>query len=303
MDLRLLQIFCRVYEERSFSKAAEALRLAQPTVSEHVRALEQLLETMLFDRTHRTVVPTRAGEFLYEQSRGIDDLQRRIYEGMSRFVGNLAGQIAVGASTIPGEILLPRLISGFREKNPRMRVAVTIHDTRTVLDDLASGRSDIGFVGARTGAAHLDFRRIASDRLVLIVPKTTRWKGVRSITLEQLRREPLVVRERGSGTRSALESRLAESDLSLDDMQVVAELGSTAAIKEGVKERLGAAIVSSLAVRSEVAAGTLREVAVRELKSFRRDFYAVRDKRRQLSPACEGFLEHVRQHSAAAAQR
>jgi DNA-binding transcriptional LysR family regulator len=303
VDLRLLQIFCRVYEERSFSKAAEGLRLAQPTVSEHVKALETLLETPLFDRTHRTVRPTRAGEYLYEQARGIDVMQRRIFEGMSRFLGNLAGQVSVGATTIPGEVLLPRLIAGFREKNPRVRVSVAIRSTRGVLDDLASARLDIGFVGARMEAAHFEFSRIASDRLVLLVPKTPRWKGVRSITLQQLRGEPLIVRERGSGTRAALERCLAEAGVTLEEMQVVAELGSTTAIKEGVKERLGVAIVSNLAIHPEVATGLLRDVIVREMRSFRRDFHAVRDVRRKLSPSCEGFLEHVRMHSTAAARR
>lgn len=303
MELRLLQIFCRVYEERSFSKAAASLGLAQPTVSEHVKKLERSYGTQLFDRTTREVRPTRAGEQLYQLARELGETERRIAEGMARFLGEGGGEVAVGASTIPGEVLLPRLIAEFGKAHPRVRVSMTVRSTRAVLDELLAGRLDVAFVGARTDDDHLRFTRFASDRLVLVAPRTGRWKAARSLTIEQLRAEPLVLREPGSGTREALQSKLAEHGLGLGDLRVAAELGSTTAIKEAVKEGAGLAMISDLAVRSELAARELRIIPVRGLGELKRDFHAVIDERRPPSPACERFLAHVRRRGAAVARR
>src|SRR5437867_13322844 len=108
MDLWLLEVFCGVHEERSFSKAAQRLGLSQPTVSEHVRTLERLLAVKLFDRLGREVCPTRAGDHLYGHARKVGEIRRSITEGMARFLQRLEGRIVAGASTLPGEYLLPR---------------------------------------------------------------------------------------------------------------------------------------------------------------------------------------------------
>ena len=294
VELRLLQIFCRVYEERSFSKAAASLGLAQPTVSEHVKKLEGVYETPLFERTTREVRPTRAGEQLYHLSRGLADIERQVAEGMSRFLGEGAGEVVVGASTIPGEVLLPRLVAEFRKTQPRVRVTMSVKATRAVLEDLAAGRADVAFVGAAADGDHFRSTRFASDRLVLVAPATGRWKGVRALTLDELCREPFLLRERGSGTREALEDRLTQAGLSIADLRIAAELGSTTAIKESVRQGAGVSIVSDLSVRQEIASGHLRVVPVRGLRDLRRDFYAVTDTRRPPSVPCELFLEHVR---------
>ena len=273
--------------------------MSQPTVSEHIQTLEEAFGTLLFERMARHVRSTRAGDHLYERARRVGELRRGIEEGMARFLKRLEGRLVIGASTIPGEYLLPPLIGSYRESHPGVRLSVAVRDSKGVLDDLEAARIDLGFVGIHPVDGYLKSQKFASDNLVLIVPATRRWKGMRSISLRELRKEPFLVRERGSGTRSALESRLKQLGLSLEDFNVVAELGSTTAIKEAVRAGVGASVISFVAVKRDLAGGRVRELRVREIGLLQRDFYRVFDARRTKSPLCDSFLEHLDRRPAA----
>jgi DNA-binding transcriptional LysR family regulator len=293
MDLRLLEIFCAVYEERGFSKAAARLHLTQPTVSGHIKVLEEYFGTPLFDRLGREIQPTRAGELLYEHGQHILTIKKTIREGMSKFLNRLEGKLHLGASTIPGEYLLPPIIGSFHKAYPNVAVAVTISDTQRVIRDVEQGRVELGFVGARTEDGNLSFKKFASDQLVLIAPTSKPWAEVKSISLGDLTKLPMLIRESGSGTRTVLERKLAELGCSLSDFNIVAQLGSTTAIKQAVHADVGVSFISKVAVRHETHCRLVKEVRVRELKTIERDFFVVRNKKRTSSPVCEAFLESV----------
>ena len=291
MDLKLLEIFCCVFEETSFSRAAERLGLSQPTVSEHIKTLETYFGTPLFDRLGRHIHATGAGEVLYARGRSVVDLKQSVVEAMHQYLDRLEGELRIGASNIPGEYLLPRVIGRFHDKHPKIRVCVIIGDSEQIIDGVVDGRYEIGFVGARPRSPGLDLQPFASDRLVLAVPWHKSWDGVEQISLRQLAQKPLLIRESGSGTRVELEHWLHEHGASLVDFNIVAELGSTAAIKEAIKAGVGASIVSDLAVADDVAAGTMRIVRIREMGTLNRDFYRVLDPRRIASPVRDIFLD------------
>ncbi len=294
MDLRLVEIFCAVFEERSFSKAAKRLGLSQPTISGHIKALEGSLDTRVFDRLGREIQPTRAGELLYDYGRQITELKESAEQAMARFLNRLEGRLLLGASTIPGEYLLPEHIGAFSSLFPKIEVEVEIHDTRSIVESVKEGRYDIGFVGARLPDEGLLFEPFASDRLILAAPATPTWRASDGAMLfETLRRKPLLVRERGSGTRMMLERVLERHNMRLSEFKVVAALGSTTAIKEGIKARLGASFVSSIAVQEEINQGTLREVPVRGLDRIKREFFTVIHARRAASPLRAAFLEFL----------
>ncbi|MEM7050070.1 MAG: selenium metabolism-associated LysR family transcriptional regulator [Acidobacteriota bacterium] len=310
MDLRLLEIFCCAYEERSFSKAAQRLSLTQPTISGHIKTLETYFGTLLFDRLGREVRPTRAGELLFEQGRQIIDIKRNMVDDMSRFLNRLEGQLKVGASTIPGEYLLPSIVGGFRKSNPRLNVRVTIQGSGAVLAGVREGRFEVGFVGARPrhgedvgGAKALHYERFASDRLVLAIPQDSPWRERSVSTFERLKELPLLVREPGSGTRVMLERRLTELGESLDDFNVVAEFGSTAAVKEAIKAGVGCSVISDLALTTEVDAGIIATVSLAELEDLDRHFYVALDERRANSPICSLFLETLHAEFKGASSR
>lgn len=294
MDLRLLEIFCSVYQERSFSRAADKLHLTQPTVSEHIRTLEEQFNVKLFDRLGKSIQPTKAGELLYSYGRQVLELKRAAVEGMKKFLNRLEGELVIGASTIPGEYILPRIIAAFHREHAGVEVVLRISDTKGVTSWLLAGEVEAGFVGARIDDHSLAFEEFASDRLVLAVPNQREWRQVSSISLDKLREKPLVIREPGSGTRAMFERQLAQHGYSLDDFKVVAVVGSTNAVKEAIKAGIGVSVLSSLAVRGELASRLFKQVQIKEIKSPRRSFYIAVDKRRLASPICQAFLEYVR---------
>jgi DNA-binding transcriptional LysR family regulator len=293
VDLRLLQIFCAVFEEGSVSGAARRLELSQPTVSEHLKNLEDQVGVPLFDRLSRQIQPTRAGEHLYDQARRVGELERSIVASLGRFLNKLEGRLVLGASSVPGEYLLPALLGRFRGKHPGVAVSLRIKDSREILDELAAGRLDLAFVGARPPSGPLESAPFGTDHLILAVPRGTPWDALEAVSLADLRSLPLVLRPPGSGTRSAFESLLDHHGFRLADFQVIAELGSATAIKEAIKAGVGASVVSDLSIVTEQAAGVIRAVAWREVSAPRRDFFVVTDPRRHASPLVEELLAMI----------
>jgi len=293
VDLRQLEVFAQVVDTRSFSRAAEALHLTQSTVSEHVRLLEDEVGTRLFDRLGRESVPTRAGEILYGYARRMLVLRAEARQALDQFLGQVSGTLTVGASTIPGEYVLPPLIGRFREKLPQVSIALRISDSRGIAQAVLEGQVEIGVVGGHPSHKSLEATELMPDELVVVVPPGNAWSGRRQVTLEDLRAEPLIVRERGSGSRQALEHALDEAGTDLAAMRVIAEMGSTGAIKQAVKSGVGVSIISKRAVEEECQHGLLSCVKLKDL-TFTRHFYIVTHAHRSRSPLCQAFLDFLR---------
>lgn len=293
MDLRQLEVFARVVDARSFSRAAAALHLTQSTVSEHVRLLETELGARLLDRLGRETVPTRAGEILHGYARRLLALRTEARQALEQFLGQVSGPLTVGASTIPGEYVLPPLVGRFREKFPQVTIALQIGDTRAIAQAVLDGKVEVGVVGARPGHRGLEAVELMSDELVVVVPPGHAWCGRRQVTLDDLMPEPIIVREPGSGTREALEHSLKEAGTDLRAMRVIAEMGSTGAIKQAVKAGVGVSIVSRRAVLDECEHGLLGCVQLKDLR-FTRHFYIVTHAGRSRSPLALAFLDFLR---------
>jgi DNA-binding transcriptional LysR family regulator len=292
MDLRRLEIFAKVAELGSFSRAAEALFLTQPTISEHVRALEDELGVQLLDRLGRGATPTRAGQLLLGYARRMLTLSREAHQALERFQGRMSGELVVGGSTIPGEYVLPALIGQFKQKYPDISISLLIGSTRQVSDWLDDGRVEVGIVGARPGSRTLEAKELMADELVVVVPATHPWAARRTATLADLQKEPMVVRERGSGSREAFEHALQEAGVSLANLRIVGEMGSTQAVKQAVRAGVGIALISKRAVEDECRAGLLACVKVKDLR-VERAFHLVTHRDRTRSPLAQAFVEFI----------
>ena len=211
LDLRLLEIFCAVYEARSFSKAAEKLRVSQPTVSEHIKNLEEILNVQLFDRLPRNIAPTQAANILYRHGEIILTQRQAALQELMAFLDRLEGSLQVSASTIPGEYLLPQLLVDFHFQFPRVDVNLSISDSTKVCHQVSCGEADLGFVGARLDVLGVEYRPFASDQLALVVPNDAKWQSIEQISMEDLLQEPFLARESGSGTRLSLERQIGFS--------------------------------------------------------------------------------------------
>lgn len=292
MDLRRLEVFAKVAELGSFSRAAEALFLTQPTVSEHVRALEDELGVQLLDRLGRTTTTTPAGQLLLGYARRILALARDARQAIDQFQGRMSGQLAIGGSTIPGEYVLPALLGRFKARYPDISISLLVGSSRQVSAWVEEGRVEVGVVGAHPASRALAAQPFMPDELVVVVPAGHPWAGRADVSLADVKAEPLVVRERGSGSREALERALAEVGASLSAFRVEGEMGSTQAVKQAVRAGVGVAIISRRAVLDECRAGLLTCVRIRDL-DVSRSFYLVTHRERTRSPLAEAFVAFV----------
>jgi DNA-binding transcriptional LysR family regulator len=292
MDLRRLEVFAKVAELGSFSRAAEALLLTQPTVSEHVRALEDDLAVQLLDRLGRTTTPTPAGQVLLGYARRILALTREARQAVDQFQGRMRGQLIVGGSTIPGEYVLPALIGQFKQRYPDISISLLVGSSRQVSEWVEDGRVELGLVGARPTSRALLAHELMPDELVVVVPGSHPWAGRADVVLSEVASEPLVVRERGSGSREALERALGDVGAALTAFRVVGEMGSTQAVKQAVRAGVGISIISRRAVLDECRARLLSCVKIRDLE-VARSFYLVTHRERTRSPLAQAFVAFV----------
>jgi DNA-binding transcriptional LysR family regulator len=297
LDLRRLEVFAKVAELGSFSRAAEALFLTQPTISEHVRALEEELGVQLLDRLGRGATPTPAGQLVLGYALRVLALAREARQALDQFLGRMSGRLVVGGSTIPGEYVLPALIGQFKAKYPDISISLLIGSSRDVSEWVEHGRVELGVVGAEPDSRTLRSRALMADEMVIVVPADHPWAARKSVTLEDVTREPLVLRERGSGSRAAFERALASADLDLSAFRVVGELGSTQAVKQAVRAGVGISVVSRRAVEDECRARLLVCVKVRDLV-VSRSFYLVTHRDRTRSPLAQAFVEFVESQAA-----
>jgi len=293
MDMRRLEVFCKVVELKSFTRAAEALLLSQPTVSEHIRTLEESLGEKMVDRLGREALPTPAGKILYHYARNIIRTREQAIQALAQFKGDLAGHLTLGASTIPGTYFLPRLIGDFKARHPAIQITLRISDTAEIAEGVLHGGSEAGIVGSLLQDRRLVADEIFSDELVLTVFATHPWAKKRRVLVEELAGEAFILRERGSGTRSVMTRILGEHGFDTSRLEVVGEMGSTEAVRQGIKAGIGISILSREAVREDLEHGSLASVEMSGIR-FTRPLYLIQRKHRRTSPLCKAFLEYLR---------
>jgi len=297
MDMRRLEIFCKVVELKSFTKAAKALSLSQPTVSEHIRAVEEDLGERLIDRLGREVVPTPAGKVFYQYARNIIQMCDEAVQALEQFKGNLAGSLVLGASTIPGTYLLPRIVGDFKALHPAIRITLRISDTAGVVEEVLEGSLETGLVGSKWNDRRLELEELFSDELILVVFPGHPWALRGRIKPGEIAGEPFILRERGSGTRMVMNRILEQHGFDVSRRTEVAEMGSTEAVRQGIKSRIGVSILSRHAVAEDIEQGRLVQVAIDGIRFFR-PLYLVQRKNRRVSPLCSAFLDHLRKHGS-----
>jgi DNA-binding transcriptional LysR family regulator len=293
VDIRRLNIFCKVVELKSFTRASEVVLLSQPTISENIRLLEEVFGEKLLDRLGREVQPTPAGRILYQYARRMLQLRDEALQALRQFRGDLTGTLLLGASTIPGAYLLPGLVESFRASHPTIRLRLKIGGSTQIVQDLLQGEVEMAVVGALLKDHLLDSEELFSDELVLVMPPGHPWAGRASVPPQELSSQPFILREGGSGTRLAAAQALRDSGFDCAGLQVVAEMGSTEAVRQCVKAGLGISILSSLAIAEDVRQGALSTVPLQGL-AIRRPLYLVQRKNRQLSPIGQHFFNHLR---------
>jgi DNA-binding transcriptional LysR family regulator len=293
MDTRQLAAFCAVVERKSFSQAAERLGVTQPAVSLQIRSLEERLGTQLLDRSGRRVEPTEAGLRLYASAQRLLALEDQLLaEVVGSDTGDVSGTLELGASTGPGGTVVPVLLCEFGELHPQVRVRLSVFDTQTVVEQVAERSLELGVVGAARRHRGVVFEPLFRDEVVLACPPKHRFAG-KTISLDDLRSEPLLVMQEGAGVRQVIEDELRSVGVRLRDLNVRAELGLQESVRSAVAGGHGLTFISRTGIESDLAAGTIATARVRGLDPVR-EIYLVRASGRSETRAAQAFVEFAR---------
>jgi DNA-binding transcriptional LysR family regulator len=294
MDTKQLAAFCAVVERRSFSQAAERLGVTQPAVSLQVRALEKRLGTQLLDRSGRRVEPTEAGLRLYRGAQKLLALEEQLVADVTASTdGALSGDLVLGASTGPAAIVVPVLLGEFQRESPDVRVFLTVSDTHTVVERVAERELELGIVGASRRHRGVRFEPFFADEVILACPPGHRFAG-RTVSLDELREEALILMQEGAGVRQIVEDALRRQGVRLRDLDVRLELGLQESVRRAVEEGFGVTFISRTAVEPELADGRLAEARVEGL-DVSREISLASAAGRARTRVAEAFVEFARE--------
>lgn len=295
MTLEQLKTFLKVAELKSFSEAAKKVHLSQPSVSCHIISLEQELGTKLFDRPGKKIEITKQGKILLHYAAEIIELEKKARWAIYDVLNMKKGEIKLGSSNIPGAYILLPLIQKFNQENPQVKIFSEIGDTRSTTGKVLDGALDLGVVGSKIDDNQLIYFDFVEDNMALALKADHPLANRPSITVERLQSLPFLIREEGSGTRKAIEDILNQKGIGPDSLNLVAQLGNTEAIKQGIKAGLGVSILSMCAVYDEVKFGLIKCVPIEGLM-FKRYFYIILPQIRSSLPLIHFFKDFLLQN-------
>ncbi|MGZ4384876.1 MAG: LysR substrate-binding domain-containing protein [Gaiellaceae bacterium] len=294
MDTRQLAAFCAVVELESFSQAAERLGVTQPAVSMQVRALEKRLGRRLLDRSGRRVEPTELGRKLYDGAQRMLGVEQQLLDELaSQEHETLEGRLEIGASTGPGGSVVPLLLCEFQRTSPGISVALSVYDTQSVVERVAAREFELGVVGAAPRQRGVVFEPFFRDEVVLACLPDHAFAG-RTISLDELAGERIVVMQPGAGVRQVLEEELRQAGRRLRDFDLRLELGLQESARAAALAGCGVTFISRLAIEGDLAAGRLALARVEQLEPSRQ-ISLVRASGRTPSRLVEAFVSFARE--------
>lgn len=289
MDFKQIEAFINVAKYKSFSKAAEAIYLSQPTISAHIASLEQELDTALFDRHGKEVRLTHAGSLFLEHAINLINIRNNAIISISDYENKISGRLNLGSSTTPCRFLVPSLVKSFSDLYPEVTFNIKEDSTKNVLENIITGESDIGIVGETSNDIRLSFSKISSDKLVVISNNPNLPKD---ISIDDLLHQWFVIRDKGSATRNAFEKQLKANGYNIERIKIFAEVSSLEAVLQFVKSGAGVSIVSEIACQDYIKTDLIKKHNVKDLEILR-DIYIVTHNKRTMPPVARAFFEHV----------
>ena len=294
MNLKQLESLALIIESRSFSQAAKKLFLTQPTISSHISLLEKELNTQLLIRTTKDVYPTENGKKLYTYAKQILNLQNKIFQefNVKTEESNL---LTLGASTIPEQYILPEVLPKYIKKN-KAELKIIQGDSSEVINKVINKEIEIGLVGTQLDNSSLIFEPFYKDKLVIITPVNDKYIKMKEegFHINDLLKEPIIMREEGSGTRKEIREFLKAHNFDINNLNVIATLNSIEAIKKSVQNNMGISIVSNLAVEDFAKDNKVLLFEFEEMNMYR-NLYIVRNKEMYMSKCALKFIKFIRE--------
>lgn len=288
------EVFFEVASLLSYTKASHVLNLSQPAISKHIKALEDGYKTSLFERTGSSIRLTDSGNILLTYLRQAREIQVRLEYELSTHHDeyNAKGELRLGASTTVALYIIPEILSAFRHLYPHIHITLLNRNSENILAALGGNQIDLGIIEGQTKTTSFNYRYYLTDEIIAVCsPKSELWSKD-SITLEDLRKYPVALRERGSGTLASVKSALKVKGLKISDLKNNISLGGTEALKNFllVDDCLG--FLPLLSVKKELASRTLKQVFVEGL-DVRRQFYFIQRHGSENDPMGQAFVKYA----------
>lgn len=295
MDFKQLQSFIAVVKYGSFTKAAQVLYSSQPTISSHIRNLEEELSTRLLVRTTKCLTITPRGMEFYEWATNTIKSRDIMLRG---WYGDTKQMIRIGTSTIPSAYILPEILPAFGKINPNVYFSMNQSDSQKVIDGLLQGTFDIGFTGMPSDHELLECIPFYEDRMVIITPVNEHflhYRAEKTPDLAAIMHEPVILREKGSGSKKSADFFIESLGMSEDDLNVMARINDQESIKNLVAGGLGISIISEKAAQNLQRENKILVFQLPEHTSHRQ-FYIVYHKDYIYRDYMKSFIEYVKQY-------
>ena len=290
------RVFMEVAANLSFSKAAQVLFVTQPAISKHVKALEDQYKVPLFERKGNSILLTEAGKKLNEYLQQANEIERKIEYDLS-ILSNLsqaAGHLRLGASTTIALYILPPILSGFQREYANVHVQLVNRNSEYILSALLNHEVDIGIIEVDNKLTTVSYKPFMSDEVIPVCSAKSPLAG-KSLTIKQLLKTPIALRERGSGTLNALLKSLSDHHIKPADLNVKIRLGGTEALKNFLLADQCLGFMPRPSITRQLAEGDLVEVPVEGLK-ITRDFYFIRRKGTEDFGLTSNFMNYASQY-------
>ncbi len=292
MNLNLFKTYVRVVESQNLSKTADDFGISQPAVTKQIQSLEDLYGVLLLERSGRKLKPTEAGEILYTYAKDIIKAVEKTERAMEELSDSRRGSLCLGASTIPGQYILPQLIKLYKDKFPTTSVSMDIADTEKIFSRVGEREIDIGIVGGWINNRKVDGFPWLEDELVVVVPANHRLAVYQAVKLKNLLNERWIFREKGSGTRKAIEGLMSAHDIRKEELNIYMEAGSTEAVLAMVESGVGISIVSRWAIK-RIEMRNIKAIPLDEIDA-KRYLYVIYPRQKVRRKSVSNFLEYLR---------
>ncbi|MDD3023251.1 MAG: selenium metabolism-associated LysR family transcriptional regulator [Syntrophomonadaceae bacterium] len=293
MNFNLFKTYIRVVETQNLSRTAEEFGFSQPAITKQIQALEEIYGVLLLERSGRKLKPTEAGEILYQYAREIIKILEKTEKAMEEAGEGNKGTLSLGASTIPGQYILPEMIKKFKDSCPYMNICLDIADTEKIFNKVAERELDIGFVGGWINNRKVDGFPWLEDELLVIVPEDHRFSGLLELNLEAILNERWIFREKGSGTRKAVEDLLMGKGMRKEDLNVNMEAGSTEAVMASVESGMGISIVSNWAMKRIDSQRRIKSLKLNDAKA-KRSLFIIFPRQKTRRKSVDRFLDFIK---------
>ncbi|MBF0292609.1 MAG: LysR family transcriptional regulator [Nitrospinae bacterium] len=287
ITIHQLDLFLVAAKLRNFSRAAEQMSISQPAFSAQIIKLEKILGSPLFERIGRRIELTEAGSVFETYTQATLNSLREGKQAIDDITKNVVGKLRLGASTTIANYILPYRLGGFKKKYPLAGIEMMVGNTSQIEQALLRGEIDLGLVEGPVRNKSISVHLFMKDELVVIYPYAHRWKSRPAVSLDEFKKEPLIIRERGSGTRRVFTDVI---DPEKNHLNIVMEIGDTEAIKKSARAGLGVAVMSRAAVEEEIKAKTLRATRI-EGVGMERSLNLIILKNRYLSNPLRAFVQ------------